>query len=69
MVEVFKTNVMAVDQSQKLIKILLVHYPKSRINFDIEDCDKVLRVEGEFTCPKKIIEVLNAEGYECCILD
>lgn len=69
MVEVFKTNVMAVDQSKKLIGILLGHYPKGRINFDMEDCDKVLRVECEVVCPVKVVAVLNAEGYECCVLD
>lgn len=69
MVEVFKTNVTAPDQTNKLVRKLLEHFPKGRINFDIEDCDRVLRVESELVLPIKVIEVLNEHGYECCILD
>jgi hypothetical protein len=67
-VEVFKTNVTEVKLSEILIGQLLNHFPKSRINFDLEDCDKILRVEAKAIIPEKIIEVLNANGYSCEIL-
>ena len=69
MVEVFSTNVQAFDQSHKLVQALLAHFPKSRINFDLDDCDKILRVEDESVLPVKIVEVLNANGYKCNILE
>jgi hypothetical protein len=67
-VEVFKTNVTQVEPSEILIRQLLNHFPESRINFDLEDCDKILRVEAKAVIPEKIVEVLNANGYSCEIL-
>ncbi len=69
MVEVFSTNVQEFDQSHTLVRQLLAHFPKSKINFDLDDCDKILRVEGESVLPVKIVEVLNANGYNCNILE
>ncbi|MDB5030862.1 hypothetical protein [Mucilaginibacter sp.] len=67
-VEVFKTNVAEVRLSELLIQQLLNHFPDSRVNFDMEDCDKILRIEAEAIIPEKIIEVLNANGYSCEVL-
>ena len=47
MVEVFKTNVEEIVQAKKIIELLLEHFPGNRINFDLHDCDKILRVEGK----------------------
>lgn len=69
MVEVFKTNVAEVDQSNLLIQRLISHFPANKINFDLEDCDKILRVEGENILSEKIVEILNEEGHFCEILD
>jgi hypothetical protein len=68
MIEVFKTNVQEVDQSKIIIFKLLEHFPNSRINFDLEDCDKILRVHDESISNKKIIELLNSHGYQCEVL-
>lgn len=69
MVEVFKTNVAEVDRSNLLLQRLLSHFPANKINFDLEDCDRILRVEGENVLPEKIMEILNEEGHFCEILD
>ena len=69
MVEVFKTNVQEVGHSQRMIRKLLEHFPKSKINFDLEDCDKILRVEGDHVLPERVIEVLGSSGYECMALE
>lgn len=68
MVEVFKTNVEAHDESARIIEELLQRYPQSRINFDLSDCDRILRVEGENVHAGGIIELMAAIGYECEIL-
>ena len=65
MVEVFKTNINKAGSSKILVKKLLKHYPGSCVNVDLQDCDKVLRVEGENVCPRKIVELVTADGYEC----
>ena len=47
MVEVFKTNVQKKSQSKMLLSVLYEIFPSFKINFDLSDCDKVLRVEGD----------------------
>jgi hypothetical protein len=69
MIEVFKTNVQKVESSKMLIRQLLTHWPACKINFDLEDCDKVLRVEGETFCATRVIELLKLYGHHCEILD
>jgi hypothetical protein len=69
MIEVFKTNVLEMSQSKALVEKLLEQIPSSRINFDLQDCDKILRVEAEHIIPEKIIEVINANGYQCQVLE
>ncbi len=67
-VEVFKTNVLKDEQARKLITTLRSHFPQCRINFDLDDCDKILRVEGRQVPPDKVIEVILSNGYNCEIL-
>jgi hypothetical protein len=69
MVEVFKTNVYEVEKSELITKKLYKYFPGNKINFDLEDCDKILRVEGKKIVAGKIIELLNAENFFCEILD
>ncbi len=68
MVEVFKTSVDKKKQSQRLLKILGNNYPAHKINFDLTDCDKVLRVGGEEIRTCDIIGLVNASGYQCEVL-
>jgi len=68
MIEVFKTNVQEVEQSLLIVGKLLEHFPNSAINFDLEDCDKILRVHGTSFSHQKIIEVLDSYGYHCEVL-
>lgn len=68
MVEVFKTDVQKQNQANILLTLLCRDYPAFRINFDLDDCDKILRIEGENVMPGEIIELLNSNGHECEIL-
>ncbi|MEP2669758.1 MAG: hypothetical protein ABJH04_12220 [Cyclobacteriaceae bacterium] len=45
-VEVFKTNVDNDDIALQIITALQRIFPTYRINFDLDDCDKILRVES-----------------------
>jgi hypothetical protein len=65
MIEVFKTNVQEVEQSIMIVRKLLEHFPNSAINFDLEDCDKILRIHGASISNKKIIQLLDSYGYHC----
>jgi len=65
MVEVFKTNVIHTEIAEQLLSALQIHLPSSKINFDLEDCDKILRVEDHQVCVKTIIELVHLSGFEC----
>ncbi|URM36393.1 hypothetical protein [Flavobacterium anhuiense] len=68
MIEVFKTNVQEESQCNIIIEKLLEHYPNGSINFDLEDCDKILRIHAPAISNKKIIDILNSHGYFCEVL-
>jgi hypothetical protein len=69
MVEVFKTNIQDGRQATVILKKLGQLFPKCRINFDLGDCDKILRVEGKIASPEKIIEAVTMHGYRCEVLE
>jgi hypothetical protein len=69
MVEVFKTNVSEHHQAAMLEGLLSGHFPLFRINFDIEDCDNILRIEGDKVPVDRIIDILAGNGYNCHILE
>jgi tRNA G26 N,N-dimethylase Trm1 len=68
MVEVFKTNVEQTEQSEMLINQISNHLPNGQINFDLEDCDKILRVEADSISNQTIIELLNQNGFHAEVL-
>jgi hypothetical protein len=63
MIEVFKTNVEQIEHSEMLIDQIINQIPNSQINFDLEDCDKILRIEAENVSNQIIIEILFQNGY------
>ncbi len=69
MVEVFKTNVGKKAESKMLLRILSEAFPTFRINFDLSDCDKVLRVEGDNMEASRIMILVKEYGFICEILD
>ncbi len=69
MVEVFKTNVQKKAQSKMLLCILSEAFPSFKINFDLSDCDKVLRVEGDNMEALRILILVKEYGFTCEILD
>ena len=68
MVEVFKTNVQHRELAEQLVSILRGRFAFFKINFDLDDCDKILRVEGKQICVETIVEILNTHGLQCEVL-
>ena len=68
MIGVYKTNVGDPFQANAIRESLVDQYVDLRINFDLEDCDRILRVEGERFCEDEIIDSVNSLGFECSIL-
>jgi hypothetical protein len=69
MVEVFKTDVRYKRQAKKVLDILSKEFPLFKINFDLEDCDKILRVEGEDIEQERIARLVARHGYQCITLE
>jgi len=69
MIEIFKTNVKELSQARELVVLLNRHFPEARINFDLHDCDKILRVEGKHFNLGKIINLVHQNGFSCSLLD
>jgi hypothetical protein len=69
MIEVFKTNVDEAACANRVVDLLLQHFPNSRINIDLHDCDKILRVEAEAVNVQTIVMLVRQHGFACSILE
>ena len=67
-VSVFKTSVSNKRLSEKIIKEILLYNNVLACNFDLEDCDKILRIESKVEISEKIIAHFNAKGLICEVL-
>jgi hypothetical protein len=65
MVEVFKTNVHEPAHAEKLVDLLYQHFPARKINFYLEDCDRILRIESHNNYSSRVIETLKVNGFWC----
>lgn len=70
MIEIFKTNVHFQQDAQKIVSLLELDLTNTKINFDLEDCDRILRIEGASKAKTKyIIAFMLQLGYHCQVLD
>lgn len=69
MVEVFKTNVNSQDHASEIVHALQKMLPFAKINFDLEDCDKILRVEDEVVVSSNIVDYLQSRQVVASLLD
>ena len=66
---VFKTNIAECESADALNKLISSIYPTALINFDLNDCDRILRVEGNDINASVIIKTLQESGFECIELE
>ncbi|MBP6681189.1 MAG: hypothetical protein KA166_08360 [Saprospiraceae bacterium] len=69
MIEIFKTNVELEEQVECIMASLIQLFSSLKINFDLDDCDKILRVEGHEFSVDRIRETIHALGYMCELLE
>ena len=63
MVQIFKTNVTNKKEAKLLAVILSKENPDYNINFDLDDCDNILRIENVEIKNHCIITCLQELGY------
>lgn len=70
MVEVFKTNVEDPGLADLLISHIHQTFPDYQANFDLEDCDKILRVACSCGAvqPSFLIDILSDFGFQAEVL-
>jgi len=69
MVEIFKTNVDDHSHAQQIITLLSHHFPAFAINFDLHDCDKILRIKGESIPVDEVVSIVSQKGFHCSVLN
>lgn len=71
MVEVFKTNVTYQEEANKLITLISNTFKGYDANFDLDDCDKILRVccKTDIIQAGLIIDLLMEAGFAAEILE
>ena len=62
---IFKTNLADKKHVKKLFPLFRSMQGISRWNVDLEDCEKILRIEAEQLCAEQIETMLANAGYFC----
>jgi hypothetical protein len=65
MISVFKTTVCSISQIQVLKPQLDKLFLFGKWNFDLEDCDKILRIDSNSVISDIVIKLLQDNGYDC----
>jgi hypothetical protein len=65
MIYVFKTSVKTKLQAKKLKPHIDRILPKAKWNFDLEDIDRILRVDSEENIVLEIQNLLNTYKHSC----
>ncbi|NQZ75273.1 MAG: hypothetical protein HRT61_04050 [Ekhidna sp.] len=68
MIEVFKTDIHEASEASWIDLLLRSSYKLKHISFDLEDCDRILRVESDKIDADQIVEKLTGLGIQCSIL-
>jgi hypothetical protein len=69
-VEVFKTNVVRPHDAETMIRILSALLPGKKINFGLDDCDHILRIESvdDKVNATLVRETIKRFNFHCEIL-
>ncbi len=70
MIEIFKTNVKDESKAEQLITKIHTHFSDCAANFDLENCDSILRVECKSGVigVSDLISLLNQYGFSAEVL-
>lgn len=69
MVEVFCTTVNEEAEAEMLLAEIKFRFPECKVNFDLEDCDKILRVASSHKIEMATIEkMVQSRGYSISVL-
>jgi len=64
MILVFKTNVTTKSKARQITPMLDRLLPEAKWNFDLEDCDNILRIDSKRNVSKLLKSALQPIGIE-----
>lgn len=62
---IFKTSVTTKEQAGKIQPLLNALPLITQCNFDLDDCDNILRIVSRDDEPQVICQLLQGEGFHC----
>lgn len=65
MIYVFKTSVKTKKEVKQLTPHLNNMLSLSPWNFDLEDCDTILRIDSKEEIPEQAVKLLKDHGFDC----
>lgn len=65
MIYVFRTSVKTKKDIGKLTPFLNKLCKQAKWNFDLDDCDKILRIDGQTGIAPSVIKLLQDTGFDC----
>jgi len=65
MIYVFRTSVKTKTQAKGIKPHIDKILPNAKWNFDLEDCDKILRIDSKENIALPIINVLKKHNFDC----
>ena len=65
MVYIFKTSVTSSESVKDLKPLLDKIFEIHKWNFDLEDCDNILRIDSNKNISDKIIKILESHNFNC----
>ena len=68
-IEIFKTDIKNKRNGRKIIKELRSKFPQTKIDIDFDDCDKILRLEGQDFIIEDTVAFVNDAGHQCEIFE
>ena len=64
-IEIYKTSVETRDQATYLLRLLQQHISDCVMNFDLEDCDRILRIESNRDISEIVSGMFVKHGFQC----
>lgn len=65
MIKIFRTDVQTEFQVTEIINVLLSEFHNFNISIDLEDWEKILRVQGNGFNGKDVERIVQSQGYQC----
>jgi hypothetical protein len=68
-IEIFKTKLTRQKDAHIILDAFERKFPFSKFNFDLEDCDRILRLERSQKINDLVFELMKRLGFDCKVIE